>query len=458
MTKKVNKDSQIEEEQYSDAQEVLPKSETDETSTSPDNTKDISTEEKERSSFPIVGIGASLRKVSFLNYMTDTQLEQLADKGRRTLVETDQVIFNEGDEADCMYVILAGSVKIYRQDDNENEVELKLLREGDFFGEMAILDGGARSASVSSIDSCEFFILDREVFLNLLTTSPELLSQMFTDLTRKIRETNEKYFQEELAKQALRAKMEIDRHRSLAQMVAGVAHEINTPLGIINTGASFIKKELTSDTMVSLAKTRESKVMLEDILEATDLMQRSIYRAHTLIQSFKNLSVSQITDTKEKMNLSEVVAEIIGLFKINARKAKLEIEIKDSLTDQTREWVGYRGRLSRVILNLLTNIERYAYLDGIGGKVEVSITTDNNRKEPCFIITVRDFGRGIALENLPKVFDPFFTTGRTKGGTGLGLAIVYNLVTSGLKGTIDIESELDQGTTVSVTFPKTISE
>jgi signal transduction histidine kinase len=109
-----------------------------------------------------------------------------------------------------------------------------------------------------------------------------------------------------------------------------------------------------------------------------------------------------------------------------------------------------------VILNLLTNVERYAYPDGRGGKVLVRVAEETDRREPCFVVTVQDFGRGIPSEDLPRVFDAFFTTGRGKGGSGLGLAIVHNIVTSALKGSVAAESELDKGTRVTVRFPRTI--
>lgn len=405
-----------------------------------------------------MSVGQHLKQISFFKPMDSFQLEQLIHKGQLVSIERDQVIFAEGDDANCMYVILSGSVKIHLRNEEGNDVMLKNLVQGDFFGEMALLDGGTRSASASSIDSCEFFILEREAFFDLLITSPQLLSKLFTDLTRKIRETNTKFFQEEIAKQKLHAQMEIERHRALSQMVAGVAHEVNTPLGIINTAASLIKRELTSDTMTSLATDRSTKRMVEDLLEATHLMQRNITRAHTLIQSFKNISVSQISDTKAEVNLSEAIAETVELFKINARKAKIALQIEDNLTDQSRMWVGYRGHLSRILLNLLTNVERYAYPDGTGGLVTISASASSNSEPCCFVVTVRDFGKGIAEESLSQVFNPFFTTGRSKGGTGLGLAIVYNLMTEVLKGTVEIESGIDKGTTVILTFPKTISD
>jgi len=403
-------------------------------------------------------IKPALQKVSIFKSMTDTQLEHIAGTGQVVSTEAGKVIFNQGDKADCVYLILEGRVKVHLQDDNGNEVVLRLLEKDDLFGEMALLDGGTRSASVSSITPCKFFILERESFLDFLKTSPYQIVRLFTDLSARMRENDLKSFQEQLARQSQHAEMEIARHRSVSQMVVGVAHEINTPLGITNTAASVIKKELTSEAMVSLTKDSKVKEMVDTVLEAVDLMQRNINRAHTLIQSFKHISVSQIADIKEKVNLSEIMAEVITLFKIEARKVGLEVELKDTLTEETREWIGYRGYLSRVILNLLTNIKNYAYPDSVGGKVVISITSDSDRKEPCFIITVQDFGKGIAPENLPKVFDHFFTTGRGKGGTGLGLSIVYNLVTSALKGNINIESEPDNGTTVSITFPQTITE
>ena len=400
----------------------------------------------------------ALQKVPIFKSMTDMQLDHIAGIGQVVSSEAGKIIFNQGDKAEYVYVILEGRVKVHLQDNSGKEVVLRLLEEDDLFGEMALLDGGARSASVSSITTCKFFILERKSFLNFLRNSPNQIISLFTVLSARIREIDQKYFQEQLTRQSQQAEMEIARHSSVAQMVTGVAHEINTPLGITNTAASVIKKELSSEVMASLTKDSTVKELLDTVLESVDLMQRNINRAHKLIQSFKHISASQIADTKEKMDLSKLIDEVITLFKIEARTAKLEIEIKDSLTEQTREWIGYRGYLSRAILNLLTNIKNYAYPNSIGGKVMVFITADSDRKDPCFKITVQDFGKGIAPENLPKVFDLFFTTERGKGGTGLGLSIVYNLVTSALKGTINIDSELNKGTTVIITFPQTIPE
>jgi len=194
------------------------------------------------------------------------------------------------------------------------------------------------------------------------------------------------------------------------------------------------------------------------VLEAAELIQRNITRAHTLVNSFKSVSVSQLSDSREAMCLPDALDEILYLFSLNARKARLQIEVKNELNDQDVTWIGYRGHLSRIILNLLTNVERYAYPAGVGGRVEIRLAHGNMGSSPAYQVTVSDFGTGIPPENLPRIFDPFFTTGRANGGTGLGMAIVYNLVTAGVQGCIAIESVIGKGTTVRITFPREVPE
>ena len=242
---------------------------------------------------------------------------------------------------------------------------------------------------------------------------------------------------------ATRAESELARHRSVAQMVAGVAHEINTPLGIINTAADLMMQRLSS-----------GEIVVEDLQEAGSLIARNVSRAHKLVQDFKKVSVNQITDVRENVSLSDVVTETAGLFKVTARQSRMDVSIVNNLPDQRGEWTGYAGSLSQVLLNLLSNVQRYAYAEGAGGRVEIILSAENG----TYGIVVRDFGNGIPPENLPRIFDPFFTTGRGKGGSGLGMSIVYNIVTVHLHGTISIDSKLGEGTTVTIRVPVIVPE
>jgi signal transduction histidine kinase len=389
-----------------------------------------------------------LRTVTFFDGLSDSQLAELVRVGHTESLAADRTVFLEGDRADRLYVILRGDVRITRRDENGDTVELSQLGPGAFFGELALFDGGARSATVSTVTACEFFVLGRERFVDLLSQSPQLLSDVLAGISGKIRAANERLHSEWLAKKMVRAEMEIQRHRSIAEMVAGVAHEINTPLGIVNTAASFLSERLTPQFQAGLAADETTRATLDEIREACRLIEANIARANQLIRSFKSLSVSQITDARETVDLRRLVREIVDLFRISARRSGIQIEIRDRLPPEDgAQWDGYPGYFSQVLLNLLSNVERYAYPGGRGGLVEIDFECESAAGD-WFRLTVRDFGRGIAPDHLPRLFEPFFTTGRAQGGTGLGLAIVHNLVTAALRGSIAVESKLGHGTCV----------
>jgi len=273
----------------------------------------------------------------------------------------------------------------------------------------------------------------------------ELLARVATHLAMdRLRRENERLIRDE---------SESARHRSVAQMVAGVAHEINTPLGIIRTAADLITQAIASPAIAALTQTPDGKPVVEDLAEAARLIERNALRAHTLVQDFKKVSVNQITDIKETVNLAEVVAETTHLFRVTARQSRMDVSIVNDLPGQRGEWLGYPGSLSQVLLNLLANAQRYAYAEDTGGRVEITLATDQHGG---YRITVRDFGNGIPPENLARIFDPFFTTGRGKGGSGLGMAIVYNIVTVHLAGAITVESTVGAGTTVTVSLPRVV--
>jgi len=390
----------------------------------------------------------SLKDVSFFQHFNPEQLAQVVELGLSTTTPAQSSVFEQGDVADSLYVILSGEVKVLGQDPSGQEIELSTLGPGAFFGEVALVDGGTRSAAVRTVSACEFFTLNREGFIQILTRSPTLLSMVLADISSKVRSSNEKVYKEMLERQKVLSHMEIERHRSLSQMVAGVAHEINTPLGIVNVAASMITENLTPEMLESI-EDQDTRLTLDDIQEAAQLMQSNIARANKLIQTFKSISVNQITDTLEDVGLATLVQEIIDLFKIRARMAGIEVNLNVEAGLEGSIWKGYPGYLSQIMLNLLSNIERYGYPDNVGGKVDVRLS----RQASGYRIDVQDYGEGMPAEHAAKVFDVFFTTGRGRGGTGLGMSIVHNLVTSALQGEIQLRSEPGQGTCVTLDLP-----
>jgi signal transduction histidine kinase len=391
-----------------------------------------------------------LRNIPFFADLETEVLAQVWESGEKQHFSAQSHVMQEGELAEYFFIILSGEVSIQKADSAGKSIEITRLDTGEFFGEIALLDAGTRSATVVCLSDCDFFMIEQSSFFRLLSNAdPRAILELVAAITRRVRATSERFFQEELGRQKLEADMQIERHRALAQMVAGVAHEINTPLGIVNTAADIINNRVSSEAFQSLGSTdKKLKIMVEDVQEAAQLIAGNIRRAHKLVQDFKKISVNQVTDSLEIVVLLDLIQSSIELFKLNARLAHLKIEIENHVDSAI--WEGYPASMTQVILNLLSNIERYAY-DSSGGKIVISLDAPD---EKCFRLVVCDEGKGIPPENLPHIFDPFFTTGRSKGGTGLGMAIVYNLVTGMFGGTIGLESELGKGTSVMIEFPR----
>ncbi|NLF64376.1 MAG: cyclic nucleotide-binding domain-containing protein [Chloroflexi bacterium] len=408
-----------------------------------------------------MSIESILQDVPLFSPVPAASLEALVEAGQVVTYPAGYVVCREGEEADTMYVILEGRLRVFKQDEKGNEVELAIRERGEFVGELALLDGEPRSATVVCLTSCRLFVLQRAAFMELLLNEekPIMSYSFLTALVKRVRFASTRYFKEELAQRALQAEMEAQRHRAMAQLVAGVAHELNTPLGIVNTAVDMIQKRLESEQLAApLRENQEAQAVLAAMKEAANLADRHIERAHHLVQHFKKVSVGDLAAVRETVDLPVLVRDGLELFRINARQSGLEINFDNQLAAGEATWQGYPGPLTQVLLNLLFNIERYAYPDGSGGVVEIELRADRRREPASFVLVVRDFGRGIEPAHLEQIFTPFFTTGRGKGGSGLGLAIVKNIVTDVLRGAIAVESEPGSGTTFAVTFPQVVEE
>ena len=389
-----------------------------------------------------------VKQIPFFSELNDDELREIIRIGQEQSVESGKLLFKKGDPGDYMYVIIEGRVRIFHKEEDQ-EISLSTLDKGAFFGELALIDGRPRSASVLTLTPCHLFYLGRENFLDLLSHSTHILSDFIRGLSAKIRVSSEDFVVASLEKRHIEDQAEIDRHRAISQMVAGVAHEINTPISIAYQGARLISDTLSLDSISELVQDEDLQEGLSDILDASKLIEANIQRADKLIKSFKNLSVRQVTASLESVDLGELMDEIIALYPIQAKSSKLTIEVDNRVQGDSR-WLGYPGYLTQILLNLINNAQAHAYPEGSPGSVQINLTTKMER----YIIEVKDFGRGISEENLDQVFEAFFTTKRGYGGTGLGLAIVHNLVTTAFHGTIDIDSKLGKGTTVTIDFPK----
>lgn len=394
-------------------------------------------------------IATELRQsIPLLREVSDNIMHEVARGGSIHTVTADTVLFHEGDSGDYWYCILAGDVRVHARVKTEIDREINVFHAGDTFGELALLDGNPRSATATCITPCRLFLIPNNLFLMLLGSNPTMLTEMLRRLVTKIRYDTEQLLEVEFEKEHIRAEQEAARRRAMSQLVAGVAHEINTPLGIANQAASLIGELLnTSDEYPILDKSA-----VYDLRSASQLILTSIERASRLISTFKSLSVAQARDILENVSLRKVIDDAVDLFSLNGRNKRLHIVIEDQLGAKASDWFGYPAILSQIVLNLLANVERYAYPSGIPGLVEISLTASTCGN--TFFVILRDHGQGIDPTYLPRIFEPFFTTGRHQGGTGLGLSIVKNLVIESLGGAITIDSQPGEGTTVRITLPQ----
>lgn len=253
------------------------------------------------------------------------------------------------------------------------------------------------------------------------------------------------------------AQLEIQRSERLAALgalVAGVAHELNTPIGNAVTVASTLQ-ESGQQFRQKLAQgvTRSALDQYVQTMEqGSDLLMRNLTIAAELIRSFKNMAVDRTSAQRRQFMLDEVIKETVLTMGVQIRRANCEVQLQIP-TDLQME--SYPGPLGQIISNLINN----AILHGFDGRSHGQVTISAQRlikagQDTASVqLTVEDNGNGIIEANLGRIFDPFFTTKLGQGGSGLGLNIVYNLVKDVLGGEILVQSQVDQGTRFIITMP-----
>ncbi len=251
-------------------------------------------------------------------------------------------------------------------------------------------------------------------------------------------------------KQAQTQLVQTEKMASLGGLVAGIAHEINTPVGIGVTAASHLK-EATDEIRASMAADRMKKSTLESYLEvsgqSTAMILNNLRRAAELINSFKQVAVDQSSSERRRFKVREYIWEVLLSLRPRLRQTPHQVEIE---CDPGVEIDSYPGALSQVITNLVINSLMHAFDDSMEGVMRITVQLAGDRLH----MTYEDNGRGMPETDLRRIYDPFFTTRRGSGGSGLGLHIVYNLVTQSLGGTIDVSSEVGQGTRFEIDIPQ----
>jgi len=246
--------------------------------------------------------------------------------------------------------------------------------------------------------------------------------------------------------------IDAERLAALGGLVAGVAHEVNNPIGISLTVASSLSRraemfeaELRSDSPLRRSQLEE---FVRNARDAAGQLVANLHRAGELIQSFKQVAVDRSHAERRQFNLGEATDQIIASLRPVLKRSPitLSVDVPEGLVID-----GYPGSYGQILTNLFLNAATHAFADGRAGAITVSARP---RGAEDVEIIFADNGAGMTPDVQRQAFDPFFTTRRNEGGTGLGLHIVYNLVTQQLGGRMMLDSRLGQGTTFRIIMPR----
>ena len=241
---------------------------------------------------------------------------------------------------------------------------------------------------------------------------------------------------------------------ALGSLVAGLSHELNTPIGTGVTIVSTIAERCTDLQKQVAAGIRRSQLdaFVEDVTRASHLAQASLERAARLLQDFKQVAVDQTSSRRRKFQLADLIREMMVALNIRYKHSlvRIGVDIPDGI-----EMDSYPGALEQIVANLVENAVVHAFDGCAQCRIDIAAEAAGGAR---VILSVADNGNGITAEHLGHIFDPFFTTRMGKGGSGLGLSIAYGLVTGMLGGQIAVASSPGQGARFTLDLPLTAPE
>lgn len=243
--------------------------------------------------------------------------------------------------------------------------------------------------------------------------------------------------------------VETEKMASLGQMVAGVAHEVNTPIGLGVTASTLLQDKLADIQRAFDEKKLTSSQLARFLSESKEnlgIIYRNMERAASLISSFKRVAVDQSNENRRQFNMQQLINEVLLSLRPNLKKTQHQIIVN---CPAQLELDSKPGPINQILINLIMNSLIHAFEHIEQGEMTIDISVQDSN---CQLIYT-DNGAGVPESIKKRIFDPFVTTKRGEGGSGLGLHLVYNLVTQALNGKIQLDSTLGQGIRISINFP-----
>ena len=351
--------------------------------------------------------------------------------------EKGEVVCLEDTDSDSMYFIYDGEVSI-----SQKGVSFATLKSGDYFGEMSLITGGKRNATVTPLEPSVLFEISAGVFDRIFEKSPKAMYNLLVTYDDRLRRHNEIVVDQYLKMKEQFEQLEdshkrlllSDKMASIGLLTAGIAHEINNPLFVI-TGYLDVMNEML----------HEGNISVEEIRGIADKLGTASKAIVKLVSGIKTYARIDKTDPIP-IDLNAAIQESLDLVSFLYRQDN--IELKNGLSTGSPMILGNIGKLQQVLVNLLSNARDAMELSG------TRIISVSTREETGkVVIEVADTGCGIAHENIDDVFSRAYTTKPVGKGSGMGLNLVREIVED-MDGTIGVESEVSKGTTFRIIFPE----
>ncbi|MDC8772838.1 ATP-binding protein [Roseateles albus] len=272
--------------------------------------------------------------------------------------------------------------------------------------------------------------------------------------------------------QAMTLLMQNEKLAALGNVVAGVAHELNTPIGnallaatSLGKGTQHMREQISGNSL----SRRGLEEFMASVEEGSGIVSRSLERAAGLVRSFKAVAVNETSEARMDFDLRHVLDDCMALLMPGLKHRPIEVTLDCAEGIRCN---SYPGALTQIVSNLVENAARHGLEPIGGGRVEVQVQESSALPDPLdadggkgmgknkdqdqgwLTLQVRDSGAGIPAEHLHRIFEPFFTTRLGQGGSGLGLHVVHSLAKTPLGGTIEVRSQVGQGTTFELRFPR----
>ena len=412
-----------------------------------------------------------LRSISLFQNVNDTALQKLAGKTIFISFKAGQTIIRKGEMGHTMYIISSGRLKVH-----DDEHQVALLEQGDFFGELSILDSEPRSMSVTALSDAVLGSIKKDSFYEVLEEFPGLTKDIIAGLNKRLRGQNEVIIsefktREEQLKELVRQRtqeleeknneleltmsnlkksqqqlIQSEKLASLGQLTAGIAHEIQNPLNFVNNFSQF-STELVDEIIAA-----QTDVERNEIGNDLRLNLEKIYhhgkRADSIVRNMLEHSRSGVGE-KSLEDINALCEEYFNLsFQgMRGNYPDFNCSLERILAHDLPKIDIVSQEISRVLINLFNNAF-YAVKKKQNAKVVLKTAMQGDN----LIIVVGDNGIGIPQNIINKIFEPFFTTKPTGEGTGLGLSLSHDIIKS-YGGEILVESKEGEGTTFTVVLP-----